>query len=198
MLFVMADTLDIWECTLRLNGDNTVAVNWSRNGSATTTNVTSTILCTLALHQRRKRYIPWFDCLPGFFNKPSDDASRLFNLTDQQFLSYFNTTYPQSKPWTLWTPPPELLSHMTSVLHNKTHKAELPKNASPPTTTCETSGVNTAPTWPSTPYLRTSLIPSQSTVNMTIELPPHWLDRLQELLASIPPTQKRISVEKWQ
>ena len=33
---------------------------------------------------------------------------------------------------------------------------------------------------------------------MTIELPPHRLERLADILASIPPTQKRTSVKKWQ
>ena len=35
------------------------------------------------------------------------------------------------------------------------------------------------------------------TVSMTIHLPPHRLQRLGELLASIPATQKRTSVKKW-
>ena len=32
---------------------------------------------------------------------------------------------------------------------------------------------------------------------MTIQLPPHRVDRLAEILASIPPTQRRTSVKKW-
>jgi hypothetical protein len=36
------------------------------------------------------------------------------------------------------------------------------------------------------------------TVQMTIELPPHRMARLQTLLASIPPHQKRTTVKKWQ
>jgi len=35
------------------------------------------------------------------------------------------------------------------------------------------------------------------TVNMTIHLPPHRIDRLWELLDSIPRHQKRTSVKKW-
>ena len=35
------------------------------------------------------------------------------------------------------------------------------------------------------------------TINMTIQLPPHRVDRLAEILASIPPTQRRTSVKKW-
>lgn len=37
-----------------------------------------------------------------------------------------------------------------------------------------------------------------NTTAMTIELPPHRLERLADILASIPPTQKRTSVKKWQ
>lgn len=35
------------------------------------------------------------------------------------------------------------------------------------------------------------------TVNMTIHLPPHRVDRLAEILDSIPPHQRRTSVKKW-
>jgi len=35
------------------------------------------------------------------------------------------------------------------------------------------------------------------TVNMTIQLPPHRVERLAEILSSIPVTQKRTSVRKW-
>ena len=36
-----------------------------------------------------------------------------------------------------------------------------------------------------------------NTTTMTIKLPPHRVDRLVEILARIPPTQKRISMRKW-
>ena len=35
------------------------------------------------------------------------------------------------------------------------------------------------------------------TVNMTIQLPPHRVERLWEILNSIPRRQKRTSVKKW-
>ena len=35
------------------------------------------------------------------------------------------------------------------------------------------------------------------TVNITIHLPPYWVERLANILASIPITQKRMSVCKW-
>ena len=34
-------------------------------------------------------------------------------------------------------------------------------------------------------------------VNMSIHLPPHRLERLSEILASIPTTQRHTSVKKW-
>ena len=34
-------------------------------------------------------------------------------------------------------------------------------------------------------------------MKMTISLPPHRADRFRDILAEIPATQKRISVEKW-
>jgi hypothetical protein len=36
------------------------------------------------------------------------------------------------------------------------------------------------------------------TLKMTIELPPHRVERLSEILASMPRSQKRVSVKKWQ
>jgi hypothetical protein len=36
------------------------------------------------------------------------------------------------------------------------------------------------------------------TVRMTVELPPHRIDRLFELLDSIAPAQRRSSVKKWE
>ena len=35
------------------------------------------------------------------------------------------------------------------------------------------------------------------TVNMTIKLPQHCVEQLEEILSEIPRTQKRISVRKW-
>jgi hypothetical protein len=35
------------------------------------------------------------------------------------------------------------------------------------------------------------------TINMTIQLPQHRVDRLAEILNSIPATQRRTSVKKW-
>ena len=35
------------------------------------------------------------------------------------------------------------------------------------------------------------------TINMTISLPPHRANRFRDILAEIPATQKRISVDKW-
>ena len=35
------------------------------------------------------------------------------------------------------------------------------------------------------------------TVSMTIHLPPHRVERLAEILASIPAIQKRTSLKKW-
>ena len=36
-----------------------------------------------------------------------------------------------------------------------------------------------------------------NTINGTIQLPPHRVERLSELLSSIPRSQKRISARKW-
>ena len=46
----------------------------------------------------------------------ADDASRLWNLSDNEFLTYFNSTYPQHISWTLCPPPKLMTSLLTSAL----------------------------------------------------------------------------------
>jgi hypothetical protein len=50
-------------------------------------------------------------------NSMSDDAScPLHDLTDSEFLTPFNSTYPQNASWKLWTPTPSILSAVTLSL----------------------------------------------------------------------------------
>ena len=53
----------------------------------------------MGIHQRFHRYVPRFDYLPEKLNVIGDDSSRLFKLTNAEFLQRFNFIYPQSESY---------------------------------------------------------------------------------------------------
>jgi hypothetical protein len=96
-----AKCFDVRERTTLHKSDNTPTVFWQRKGSTTTTGPAAYLLRLQSYHQRYHRYLPRSDYLEGLRNAMADDASRLFDLTDQQLLTYFNSTYPQETSWQL-------------------------------------------------------------------------------------------------
>ena len=55
---------------------------------------------------------------PGQENCMDDDASRLFYLSETNFLTHMSVVHPQSHgSWQISLPSPELLSCMISMLH---------------------------------------------------------------------------------
>ena len=105
-----------------------------------------------ALHQHHHRYVPRHDYLEGVNNKAADDASRLTHLSDDEFLTHFNSTYPQKATWKLWTPTPNIISSVISALHRQRCNPASLLNAPPPPMVTGTLGTTSAPSWPSTPY----------------------------------------------
>ena len=105
--------------------DNTPAVSWKTKGSTTTTGPAAYILQISALHKRHHRYQNQLSYLPGPLNLMADDCSRLWNLTDSQLLTYFNSRYPQSTSWTMRHLRPEMHSALTSALLRKRSQPEL-------------------------------------------------------------------------
>jgi hypothetical protein len=49
----------------------------------------------------------------------ADDASQLWKLNDDDFLTHFNVTYPQHRSWQLYQPRPRIHSAVTYALHRK-------------------------------------------------------------------------------
>jgi len=84
----MAQAFDIWERTILLKTDNLETLFWQRKASATTDRVPAYLLRLFGIHQRFHRYVPRHDYISGGFNPIADDASRLFHLTDSQFLNF--------------------------------------------------------------------------------------------------------------
>jgi hypothetical protein len=96
--------------TILLASDNTPAVAWATKGSTTSHSTNAYLLHTLA-SQRRARPFQLNVCYtPGLTNLIADCCSRLFSLSDTEFLHHMNTTFPAKPCWTLVHPAPDLLS----------------------------------------------------------------------------------------
>ena len=90
---VLRSNFDIREHTVHTFHDNTPAQFWQRKGSTTTLGPPASLL------RIQSHHVPLHDFFAGSLNRMGDDASRLFDMTDAELLTYFNATYPQKKPW---------------------------------------------------------------------------------------------------
>ena len=117
--YVLASSQDIALATTHTFCDNTPAVAWQNKGSTTSTGPPAYLLRIGALHQRQHRYLAKYQYLPGAVNTMADDASRKWDLTDEQLLTRFDTNYPQVLPWKLLTVPPLLNSALISSLYRR-------------------------------------------------------------------------------
>ena len=116
---LMGVTHDIRYATISNGSDNIAAVSRVRKG-AVTSEGPSAHLCNYAcMHQRQNRYYHHAYYVPGPANVMADDASRLQQLTDEEFLSHFNQVYPQPKPWKLLHLPNDTASSLISALRSK-------------------------------------------------------------------------------
>ena len=113
---VIASTSNISEATVATLHDNTPTVFWQRKGSTTTTGPAAYLLRLHALHARHLRYISTHDYIPGPINAMADDASRLLHLSCNDFLSHFDSAFPQPFPWTECTLSSEMSSLVTMSL----------------------------------------------------------------------------------
>jgi len=96
---ILAQLADIRERTIHSSYDNTPALYWQRKGSTTTLGPAAYLLRLQAIHQRHHRYVPLQDYIPGEVNVMADVCSRAWHLTDNQLLTHFNSSFPQTKPW---------------------------------------------------------------------------------------------------
>lgn len=111
-----------WDCretTLATFTDNVATRAWHRKGSRSTLGAGAYLLRTNALHQRHYRYRSNIHYIPGPANVMADDASRRWDLNDVELLTYFNSTYPQNKPWQLSILRPEMHSALILALQCK-------------------------------------------------------------------------------
>ena len=159
-LEAIAQTFDVRERTFLSKTDNLATLFWQRKGSATTDKVPAHLLRLFGIHQRYHRYVPRHDYLSGPSNPMADDSSRLFDLSDEELLIYFNAKYSlcpkQNDTFQLWTPSPQLLSAVTSALRNKPSKPESLLVEPEPPTACGNSGTRSALNWPLIPFSKPS------------------------------------------
>ena len=123
-LDALAQYYDVRERTILSKTDNLATLYWQRKGSATTTKPPAYLLRLFGIHQRFHRYVPRHDYISGVSNPMADDASRLFHLTDSQFIQYFLTKFPQHTSFRLVQIPSAILSCVTSALRKKTCPVE--------------------------------------------------------------------------
>jgi len=130
---IVAHACDVRERTLWLAGDNRAAIAWSNKGSATSDATRAYLLQYNALHQRYHRYLARHHYIPGPVNAMADDASRRWDLSDDEFLTHFDQSYPQATSWRLFPLPIATNSALTGALFKKRqHNGFLDNAALPP------------------------------------------------------------------
>lgn len=157
-----AQCFDIRERTSLSRTDNTATLYWQRKGSTSTSKAAAELLRLQAFHQRFHREVRLNDYLPGPLNQAADDASRLQHLSNPDLLAHFNSKFPQTRSWHLWTPPPAMRSLVIGALRNMRQPLESLRVAPSPPTHTGADGPSFAPTWPSTLSYKTLKIPPSS------------------------------------
>ena len=80
----------------RSGSDNTPTVSWSTHEASMINPVVADLLRTHVLHSRKFFLIPSVFYHPGQENCMVEDASRLFYLSDTDFLTHMSVVHPQS------------------------------------------------------------------------------------------------------
>ena len=161
-LDVLCQHYDARERTILSKTDNLATLYWQRKGSATSDKVPPHLLRLFGIHQRLHRYVPRHDYIPGGSNPLADDASRLFHLSDCEFLTHFNNTYPQPHSYHCATPTPSLISAVTSALLKKPYNVELLRDETPAPTPTGNPGAVSQLSWASIPFSKPSRTRYQS------------------------------------
>jgi hypothetical protein len=169
-LDIIAQHYDVRERTIVSKTDNLATMFWQRKGSTTTDQAPAHLLRLFGIHQRYHRYVPRHDYIPGPSNPMADDASRLFHLSNTNFLSYFNSSYQQSLPYLLVHPTSRMSSSVISALRKKTCSVESLLVAPTPPTHIGQSGASSQLSWASTPYSKPSKVKYPSFKSSSIAL----------------------------
>ena len=112
---VLARERDLTERTTATGTENTASHGWSTKGAASGAGPSAYLLRLQAMHQRVFRYQQRTFYLQGEANGMADDCSRLWHLSDDELVSYFDAHYPQPQPWRL--------CHLNSATASAIHSA---------------------------------------------------------------------------
>ncbi len=171
---VLAHAHDIREQTIWLAGDNRAAISWSDKGSSMSVAARAYLLRYNALHQRHYRYLSRHHYIPGPVNAMADAASRRWDLSDSDFLTHFNTVYPQDISWTLHPLANATKSALTGALCKTRRRHGFLGSAPPAPTPVGNYGSSSAPAlisapidWAATPspsysFLHNAIAPKRS------------------------------------
>ena len=113
---VLARESDIRETTTATGTDNLPALSWSTKGAVSAKGPAAYLLRHQAMHQRLFRYQSRPFYVPGESNGMADDCSRLWHLSDEELVAYFDATYPQPKPWRICRLAPGTATALFSAL----------------------------------------------------------------------------------
>ena len=143
---------DARERTLLSKTVNLTTLFRQHKGSATTNKCPHYLLILFGIHQRYHRYVPHHDYFSGPSNAIADDSSRLFHLSNKQFLQYMSSNYKHPKHYHLLTINPAVISAVTSaLLMNLSNPASLLVPPTPPQQTGN-NGKHIVMTWHWIPF----------------------------------------------
>ena len=123
-LEAIANNFEVQERTILSKTDNLATLYWQCKGSATTTAPPAHLLRLFRIRQRYHRYVPRHDYIPGKSNPLANESSRLFFMTDSQFLAHLNSKFQQPLSFRLVQILSSVLSSVISALHRKTSNVE--------------------------------------------------------------------------
>ena len=143
-LCVMASHYDVAYSTIENGTDNTPALGRQDKGAVSKPGPAALLCNEACAHQRLHRYCSRGFFVPGIANVIADDSSRLFHLTDADFLSHFEQHYPQAKPWRLLHLKPDDASRLISALRSKPPLRPMSREPGLPKARTLEGGPNTA------------------------------------------------------
>ena len=116
-----------------------------------------------ATHQRFHNYINHHEFVRGVDNRIYNRPSCSRDLTYATFLTHTDASYPQNRPWRLWTPPGKLVSMIDSALQRATSTRDSLILYTPPPISTGKIGPSSVEMWTSNPYYSCTRIQSLST-----------------------------------
>jgi len=133
-----------------------------------TTGPAAYLLRLQSIHKRHHRYVALHNYFPGKLNVLADACSRRWELSDDELLTLFNISYPQTEPWTLCHLQQPTLSALTCALFRKLSDLASLLNAPKHSTTIGIDGMRFASAITSIPSSATGMTPTDPVPTLQI------------------------------